>query len=491
MSFPTLFPTEQETQEHLNEPSFNESFSFDMEFSFDDNETNSNSNKTSSKELNFLPQSEEREGDFSISYAKRDHSNSIINDSSDKYYQHFFNGVNQKTKTAISRVKTMETKDKKKSKKVDEEKQLYEIKQCLLQQKCITFQMYQKFKGNFAQLISNQQTSRLFQYYFPQTKLEVIQLIFEEIQNDISSLLFNPYANYFCLKLLDYINKKSQLTFIKSVCESIDKLSINKISTFSVQCLIEHLTTFQEKVMVLNAIYPHLKTLCLDVYGTHVIEKILSVFEYNLVKPIHQFVFENFIALVTSSNGLCVVKMVIQKEYQQENFHILKNILANQALFLVQNAYGNYAIQTALEFWDIYSCEEIMTRLYGKITCLSIQKYSSNVIETCLKKSFNFFERFFVEITSNDFCNLICLLNNSFGNYVLQTAIQVGFQNGKMDLLQCLFFGISNKLWVIQNAKLMMKWNNILNSFCNVEANSTNNNEMANFYMVQTNNCYM
>ena len=86
---------------------------------------------------------------------------------------------------------------------------------------------------------------------------------------------------------------------------------------------------------------------------------------------------------------------------------------------------------------------------------------------------------------------MICLLNNSFGNYVLQTAIQVGFQNNKMDLLQCLFFGISNKLWVIQNAKLMMKWNNILNSFFNVEFNSSNNGEMTNFYMVQTNNGYM
>lgn len=47
--------------------------------------------------------------------------------------------------------------------------------------------------------------------------------------------------------------------------------------------------------------------------------------------------------------GLCVVKKVIQLT-TKENFKLkIRDIIADNALALVHNPYGNYAIQTALE----------------------------------------------------------------------------------------------------------------------------------------------
>lgn len=451
--------------------SIDDSFSFDREFSFDETDeaqTKNHSNENSLTSVN--PVSIDILNFSRKNNQEKAHSTKI--NSNSKFYSEFLTLIEQTAKVPISRVKTT-TMPEQPQTKTDEEKQLYDIKQSLLKHKSISKQIYLKNKGNFKYLISKQQTSRLFQYYFPSTKPEIIQLIFDEIQNDISSLLFNPYANYFCLKLFYYINPSSKASFIKSVCDKLIQLSTNKISTYSVQCVIENVNTFNEKVMILNAVYPYLNHLCFDVYGAHVIEKILSVFEYNLIQPIHKFICEHFVALATSSNGLCVIKKIIKNEYQKDQFHVIKNIIISNAMLLVQNAYGNYAIQTAFEIWDSYSCEEIMKVFYGNIIYLSIQKYASNVIEMCLRKSSNFFEQYMIEISSDNFKNLYCLLNNPFGNYVLKTSLQVGVSYYNKDCLNYLLLGISNNLWNIQNQKSMMKWNYILNCYVNCEHNLT------------------
>jgi RNA-binding protein of the Puf family, translational repressor len=53
---------------------------------------------------------------------------------------------------------------------------------------------------------------------------------------------------------------------------------------------------------------------------------------------------------------------------------------------LIQNPYGNYAIQHAL---DVYpkECDSILEKILDKIIQYSNQKFSSNVVEKCLSIS--------------------------------------------------------------------------------------------------------
>lgn len=91
--------------------------------------------------------------------------------------------------------------------------------------------------------------------------------------------------------------------------------------------------------------------LSIDIYGTHVLEKIIVSFEYKLVKPISLFILENFCFLANHANGLCIIKKAIIIEYQQEQFDRLRRELIANALMLIQNPYGNYALQTAIDVW--------------------------------------------------------------------------------------------------------------------------------------------
>ena len=201
--------------------------------------------------------------------------------------------------------------------------------------------------------------------------------------------------------------------------------------------------------------------LCLDVYGTHVLEKILNCFEYEFVRPLMSFILDNFLFLANNANGLCVVKKEIICENKKENFEQLKKEIITHALVLIQNPYGNYALQTAIDNWDLSDLEELMTIFEGKCSVLSLQKYSSNVIERCIEKNPIFLDKFIKEILSDESCAVGLLLQNSFGNYVVQTALKHSVGDQKLPLIKA----IEDNLSKMNEKKLIMKWRSIISAY--------------------------
>ena len=60
-------------------------------------------------------------------------------------------------------------------------------------------------------------------------------------------------------------------------------------------------------------------------------------------------IVDNFMVLVNHMKGLCIVKKVIQKTKKEKFMKRILELIEENALDLVHNPYGNYAIQTALE----------------------------------------------------------------------------------------------------------------------------------------------
>ena len=192
-------------------------------------------------------------------------------------------------------------------------------------------------KGNFINLIKNQQTSRLCQYFFDETPEEMIHLIFDEISGQIDSLLLDPYANYFCLKIFYFLKKEDRIFFLNQTAENFEHLSTNKIATYPIQCIVEKLESKEEKQIIINAVQNSVVKLSLNIYGTHVLERILSSFENEIIQPISDAILQNFLFLANNPNGLCVIKKAIIVEKNQPNFEKYKAEITKNALLLIQN----------------------------------------------------------------------------------------------------------------------------------------------------------
>ena len=330
-----------------------------------------------------------------------------------------------------------------------------DLESLLIKNGFFTNEIYNKLKGSFISLMKNQQTSRILQYYLDETPKDVIHLIFNEFSNQVDSLLLDPYANYFCLKIFYFLNLNDRLFFLKKISPILDILSVNKISTYPIQCIIEKVITDEEKNIIVNSLKKYLMKLSFDVYGAHVIEKLLINFNYeNHLQNILNFITENFMILSNNSNGLCIIKkiVIIENKYKGERFNKIKLILIKKALELIQNPYGNYALQTAIDNWNLEDIKNIYPNFYGKCIVFSIEK--------CIQKSQEFTLNFIHEVCSNE-NSISILLKNNYGNYVIQTTLKVCDKYNKSILISL----IQKNLVLINDKKLNNKWRSIISSY--------------------------
>lgn len=58
--------------------------------------------------------------------------------------------------------------------------------------------------------------------------------------------------------------------------------------------------------------------------------------------------------------------------------------IANRIIKLVTDPFGNYAVSEIIENWNPSMCRPIYDQVLTRISELSAQKYSSNVIEKCI-----------------------------------------------------------------------------------------------------------
>lgn len=91
----------------------------------------------------------------------------------------------------------------------------------------------------------------------------------------------------------------------------------------------------------------------------------------------------------------------------------------------VQDAFGNYVVQYVLELGQADSSRAVVESTKGHFAELSMQKFSSNVVEKCLKLGGLDAERevIIMELVSSPL--LPRLLQDSYGNYVVQSALTI------------------------------------------------------------------
>jgi len=98
--------------------------------------------------------------------------------------------------------------------------------------------------------------------------------------------------------------------------------------------------------------------------------------------------------------------------------------ITNHSLTLVQDPFGNYVVQYVLDLPYPSLKHDLITHFYSHLTSLSTQKFSSNVIEKCLKSAATISRRGLIdELTEGE--TLAELLRDPYGNYVVQTALSV------------------------------------------------------------------
>ena len=270
-----------------------------------------------------------------------------------------------------------------------------------------------------------QKGSRDAQNALSNMKEKEVDFLLNKIKNYISDITLDKYGNYFTHKLIQICVPAQRLKLIHSIKGRFVEISNNSYGTHPLQSLMEIIVMPEEKKLILKYILGNESILAFDSKGTHILQKYISntndedryELNINLLNLIDK--------LIVDISGVCVLIKLIKHSKDKKILQKVSNyITANEPLFFIQHPYANYAVQSliinqiALPF-----CSKIVETIVNNYLSLSMQKFSSNVVENCIKYGDeSSVKKIYNAIIEQE--KLESLLNNNYGNYVLEKLIE-------------------------------------------------------------------
>ncbi|ODQ53123.1 ARM repeat-containing protein [Saitoella complicata NRRL Y-17804] len=289
--------------------------------------------------------------------------------------------------------------------------------------------LLESLAGEIFSLCKDQHGCRFLQKKLDERSPAYRDMIFNETQAHVVELMTDPFGNYLCQKLIEHCTEDQRTVIVEKVAHELVGISLNMHGTRAIQKMIEYLTTPKQITIVVQALEAHVVTLIRDLNGNHVIQRILSKSTSHRVSRLSsddvQFIYNavssNCVEVASHRHGCCVLQRCIDHASPEQKNQVVRKITEN-ALALVQDQFGNYVVQYVLDLGEPALMDALIRQFLGSIPMLSMQKFSSNVIEKCIRVAEAPTRRLLVEELT-DTAALEKLLKDSFGNYVVQTAM--------------------------------------------------------------------
>ncbi|KAJ6427906.1 hypothetical protein OIU84_023332 [Salix udensis] len=279
--------------------------------------------------------------------------------------------------------------------------------------------------GRIYLMAKDQHGCRFLQRKFSEGTPQDVEKIFLEIIDHIVELMTDPFGNYLVQKLLEVCNEDQRMQILRTITRKAGELvqiSCDMHGTRAVQKVIETLKTPEQFSMVVSALKPCIVALIKNMNGNHVAQRCLQY----LMPEYSEFLFEatiaNCVELATDRHGCCVLQKCLSQSEGEQRCRLVSEITSN-ALILSQDPFGNYVVQFVFELHLPWAATDILDQFEGNYGDLSVQKYSSNVVEKCLKYAGEVRRnRIIRELINNS--RLDQVMQDPFGNYVIQAALQ-------------------------------------------------------------------
>lgn len=287
-------------------------------------------------------------------------------------------------------------------------------------------QSFKEFLSNsgskLSSVIKTSIGSRFLQKMLDKVTEEDIDIIFTNLQNELTYLMCDNYGNYFMQKIILKCNLKQRLFLYEKLDKNFIEVAKNIAGTHCIQSLIGSIETEKEESIIKEKLINNLLELSCNANSTHVIQKIVSDLPEPKRDYVNIFIFSNFLSLCKDPNGICLIKKFISENKEEGICRNILLILEKNCFEITQDQYGNYAIQHALDKYGYAKCHKILSIICSKVVFFANQKFSSNVVDKIVvllhSNNYNDFTGLIQILFLNE-SNIIELLKNKFGMFVL------------------------------------------------------------------------
>ncbi|CAM9281125.1 unnamed protein product, partial [Sphacelaria rigidula] len=298
----------------------------------------------------------------------------------------------------------------------------------------------EEIDGNVFRMSKDQIGCRLLQLKLDQGDPVFVNKICGEAQPYLAEMMKDPFGNYLFQKIADKVDEAGRTELVnKQVAGEMVEAGMNLHGTRSVQKVIEVCRNTPSQVaLVVAALRDATVTLCLDTNGNHVVQRLLQ----HLAPSANGFVFEMLaeacVPVATHRHGCCVLQRAMDAATKEQSRMLVAQVCIN-ALQLMQDPYGNYVVQYVLGTCGREEADTLVTVPLGKVAMLSMQKFSSNVIEKCMDRaSEEVIVKYVHELADPAAMRplLQASLFDQYANYVIQKTLQLAPRDAALTLVE-------------------------------------------------------
>lgn len=292
------------------------------------------------------------------------------------------------------------------------------------------------FRGQIYDLCKDQHGCRYLQKKLEERDPEQVNIVWRETNQHVIELMMDPFGNYLCQKLLEYCNDDERTVLIQNASQDMVRIALNQHGTRALQKMIEYVSTPQQVRLIIEALRFRVVDLIQDLNGNHVIQKCLN----KLTSADAQFVFDavgnHCVEVGTHRHGCCVLQRCIDHASGHQKAWLVERITSH-ARILVQDPFGNYVVQYIIDLNEPSFTDPVVQSFKGCIGMLSRHKFSSNVVEKCLRCAGPESKDIIVDelLAPHE---MERHLRDSFGNYVVQTALEFATPHQKHRLVEAI-----------------------------------------------------
>ena len=255
-----------------------------------------------------------------------------------------------------------------------------------------------------------------------------INFLLNIISNNLIEILCNSYGNYFMQKIIQKSDKNQRLFILNKIKGNFINICKDNCGNHCVQMIIENINSKEEEKIIKFYIKKNLMELSLNSNSTYIIQKlIIKIYEKGrnyLIK----FITFNFINLSFNINGASICKKFILETKNDQIICLILNQIENNIIKMCKDQYSNYVVQFAFENYGYKLCYKIINIILNNFLNLSVNKYSSNVIDkvVVMLKQNNFNNYFqLLQFVFFDIDNFNILNKNKYGQYVMINLFKI------------------------------------------------------------------
>ncbi|CAL9244223.1 unnamed protein product [Arabidopsis halleri] len=179
-----------------------------------------------------------------------------------------------------------------------------------------------------------------------------------------------------------------------------------------------------------------------DKYASYVAIKGMRVFQQDKRELMFEQILRYALYLARDQHGCIALNEIISDLDDPYYRNQLLDIVANNALLLSNDAYGNFVVQHVLKLRDYRCTRNIADNLCGHCVELSFKKYGSYIVERLLEVGDSVMELVVMDLLACKREMLMRLARSEYGNFVVCNALEL-----TNDILTAdLYYGLVRKL---------------------------------------------